>query len=111
MNSAFVSGMKEDLGMYGNQLTTAITCWTVGYAVGQSGSSFSNLVDFALGRRTDPPFRSPEQPPPYSDFAPMVDPDAGARLGSLHPLLVQGDVLPGPVCRPILRRSRRSRLL
>jgi ACS family pantothenate transporter-like MFS transporter len=45
VNSAFVSGMKEDLGMYGNQLTTAITCWTVGYAVGQSGSSFSDLVE------------------------------------------------------------------
>ncbi|GAA5864292.1 hypothetical protein JCM3774_002740, partial [Rhodotorula dairenensis] len=35
VNSAFVSGMKEDLNMYGNQLTTAITCWTVGYAIGQ----------------------------------------------------------------------------
>ncbi|GAA5953681.1 hypothetical protein JCM8115_004121 [Rhodotorula mucilaginosa] len=39
VNSAFVSGMKEDLGMYGNQLTTAITCWTVGYAVGQIPSN------------------------------------------------------------------------
>ena len=28
--------MKEELGMYQNQLTTAITLWTVGYALGQS---------------------------------------------------------------------------
>lgn len=40
VNSAFVSGMKEDLNMYGNQLTTAITCWTVGYAIGQSERPF-----------------------------------------------------------------------
>ncbi|KAI1458486.1 MFS general substrate transporter [Annulohypoxylon moriforme] len=29
VNSAFVSGMKEDLGLYGNQLNYMITCWTV----------------------------------------------------------------------------------
>jgi MFS family permease len=27
--------MKEDLGMYGNQLVTAVSIWTVGYVVGQ----------------------------------------------------------------------------
>lgn len=43
VNSAFVSGMKEDLNMYGNQLTTAITCWTVGYAIGQSELILSKL--------------------------------------------------------------------
>ncbi|GAA5988817.1 hypothetical protein JCM10908_006183 [Rhodotorula pacifica] len=39
VNSAFVSGMKEDLNMYGNQLTTAITMWTIGYALGQIPSN------------------------------------------------------------------------
>ncbi|GAA6041481.1 hypothetical protein JCM8097_001897 [Rhodosporidiobolus ruineniae] len=39
VNSAFVSGMKEDLNMYGNELTTAITVWTVGYCVGQIPSN------------------------------------------------------------------------
>ncbi|KAI1767706.1 MFS general substrate transporter [Hypoxylon sp. FL1150] len=29
VNNAFVSGMKEDLGLYGNQLNYMITCWTV----------------------------------------------------------------------------------
>lgn len=35
VNSAFVSGMKEDLGLYGNQLNYMITCWTVGYVIGE----------------------------------------------------------------------------
>ncbi|KAL7412581.1 MFS general substrate transporter [Mrakia frigida] len=35
LNSAFVSGMKEDLNMYGLQLNYAQTCWTVGYVIGQ----------------------------------------------------------------------------
>ncbi|BGP42569.1 hypothetical protein JCM10450v2_006675 [Rhodotorula kratochvilovae] len=39
INSAFVSGMKEELNMYGNELTTAITVWTVGYALGQIPSN------------------------------------------------------------------------
>ncbi|GAA5843321.1 hypothetical protein JCM9279_002060 [Rhodotorula babjevae] len=39
IQSAFVSGMKEDLGMYGNELTTAITLWTCGYAIGQIPSN------------------------------------------------------------------------
>ncbi|GAA5959973.1 hypothetical protein JCM21900_001446 [Sporobolomyces salmonicolor] len=39
LSSAFVSGMKEDLNMYGNELTTAISVWTVGYCVGQIPSN------------------------------------------------------------------------
>lgn len=35
VNSAFVSGMKEDLGLYGNQLNYMVTCWTVGYVIGE----------------------------------------------------------------------------
>ncbi|WVQ82938.1 hypothetical protein IAT38_005074 [Cryptococcus sp. DSM 104549] len=35
INSAFLSGMKEDLGMYGNELVTAHSIWTVGYVLGQ----------------------------------------------------------------------------
>lgn len=35
VTNAFVSGMKEDLGLYGNQLNYMITCWTVGYVVGE----------------------------------------------------------------------------
>ncbi|BGP19099.1 hypothetical protein JCM10213v2_007186 [Rhodosporidiobolus nylandii] len=35
INSAYVSGMKEDLGMFNNELTTAITLWTVGYVAFQ----------------------------------------------------------------------------
>jgi ACS family pantothenate transporter-like MFS transporter len=27
--------MKEDLGMHGNELVTAVTIWTVGYVIGQ----------------------------------------------------------------------------
>ncbi|KIY02353.1 uncharacterized protein Z520_02491 [Fonsecaea multimorphosa CBS 102226] len=30
INNAFVSGMKEDLGFYKNQLNYMQTCWTVG---------------------------------------------------------------------------------
>lgn len=35
INNAFASGMKEDLGMYGNQLNYMQTCWTVGYVLGE----------------------------------------------------------------------------
>ncbi|KAK4636155.1 Pantothenate transporter liz1 [Fulvia fulva] len=41
INHAFVSGMKEDLGLYGDQLNYMQTCWTVGYVIGQIPS---NLV-------------------------------------------------------------------
>lgn len=35
ITSAFVSGMKEDLGLHGNELNYMITCWTVGYVIGE----------------------------------------------------------------------------
>lgn len=35
INNAFVSGMKEDLNLFGNQLNYMQTCWTVGYVIGQ----------------------------------------------------------------------------
>lgn len=35
VNNAFVSGMREDLGLYGNELNLMITTWTVGYIIGQ----------------------------------------------------------------------------
>ncbi|ETI29232.1 hypothetical protein G647_01685 [Cladophialophora carrionii CBS 160.54] len=34
INNAFVSGMKEDLSLYGNQLNIMQTCWGVGYLLG-----------------------------------------------------------------------------
>ncbi|KAF2025487.1 MFS general substrate transporter [Setomelanomma holmii] len=39
INNAFVSGMKEDLGLYGNQLNYMQTCWTVGYVIGELPSN------------------------------------------------------------------------
>ncbi|KAL5113394.1 hypothetical protein ACEQ8H_008738 [Pleosporales sp. CAS-2024a] len=39
INNAFVSGMKEDLGLYGNQFNYMQTCWTVGYVIGQVPSN------------------------------------------------------------------------
>ncbi|KAL7940775.1 major facilitator superfamily domain-containing protein [Trichoderma barbatum] len=39
INNAFVSGMKEDLNLYGNQLNYMQTCWTVGYVIGQIPSN------------------------------------------------------------------------
>lgn len=35
INNAFVSGMKEDLGLNGNQLNYMQSWWTVGYVIGQ----------------------------------------------------------------------------
>jgi len=35
INNAFVSGMKEDLGLYGNELNYLQTAWTVGYVLGE----------------------------------------------------------------------------
>lgn len=39
ISNAFVSGMKEDLGLYKNQLNYMQTCWTVGYVIGEVPSN------------------------------------------------------------------------
>lgn len=39
VNNAFLSGMKEDLGMWGNELVTSTSIWTVGYVIGQVPSN------------------------------------------------------------------------
>ena len=39
LSNAYVSGMQEDLGMYGNEYTYAVTCYTVAYAVMQIPSN------------------------------------------------------------------------
>ncbi|KAE8162968.1 pantothenate transporter [Aspergillus tamarii] len=39
INNAFVSGMKEDLDLNGNELNYMQTCWTVGYIIGQIPST------------------------------------------------------------------------
>ncbi|KAF4460158.1 MFS general substrate transporter [Fusarium albosuccineum] len=39
VNNAFLSGMKEDLNMYGNELVTSVSIWTVGYVIGQIPSN------------------------------------------------------------------------
>ncbi|KAF8852076.1 MFS general substrate transporter [Acephala macrosclerotiorum] len=39
ISNAFVSGMKEDLNLYGNQLNYMTTAWTVGYVIGQIPSN------------------------------------------------------------------------
>lgn len=39
INNAFVSGMKEDLGLYGNQLNYMVMTWTVGYVIGEIPSN------------------------------------------------------------------------
>lgn len=35
INNAYVSGMKDDLGLHGNQLNYMIASWTVGYVIGE----------------------------------------------------------------------------
>lgn len=35
ITNAFVSGMKEDLKLFGNELNYIQTCWTVGYVIGE----------------------------------------------------------------------------
>ncbi|KAL1410518.1 hypothetical protein Q8F55_004531 [Vanrija albida] len=39
INNAFLSGMKEDLHMHGNELVTAVSIWTAGYVIGQIPSN------------------------------------------------------------------------
>lgn len=39
VNNAFLSGMEEDLEMYGNQLVTSTSIYTVGYVIGQIPSN------------------------------------------------------------------------
>ncbi|KAI1613227.1 putative pantothenate transporter liz1 [Exophiala viscosa] len=40
ITNAFVSGMKEDLNLYGNQYNYIVVAWTVGYIIGQWPSNF-----------------------------------------------------------------------
>jgi MFS transporter, ACS family, pantothenate transporter len=35
INNAFVSGMREDLKLYGNELNYMQTAWTIGYIIGE----------------------------------------------------------------------------
>ncbi|CAM1502329.1 Fc.00g043130.m01.CDS01 [Cosmosporella sp. VM-42] len=39
VTNAFLSGMEEDLEMFGNQLVTSTSIWTVGYVIGQIPSN------------------------------------------------------------------------
>ncbi|KAK0498033.1 allantoate permease [Armillaria luteobubalina] len=39
VSSAYFAGMREDLGMYGNQLVHVTSCWAAGYVVGQVPSN------------------------------------------------------------------------
>lgn len=39
VNNAFLSGMEEDLSMFGNQLVTSTSIFTVGYVIGQIPSN------------------------------------------------------------------------
>ncbi|OLN97459.1 Pantothenate transporter liz1-like protein 2 [Colletotrichum chlorophyti] len=39
INNAFVSGMKEDMQLFGNELNYMQVCWTVGYVIGEIPSN------------------------------------------------------------------------
>jgi ACS family pantothenate transporter-like MFS transporter len=49
INSAFVSGMKEDLGLYGNELNYITTAWTVGYVLGEIPRYENTCTKFESG--------------------------------------------------------------
>lgn len=44
ITNAFVSGMKEDLDLYGNQYNWIVTSWTIGYIIGQWVVFSSSLI-------------------------------------------------------------------
>lgn len=39
ITNAFVSGMKEDLDLYGNECNYIVVAWTIGYIIGQLSSN------------------------------------------------------------------------
>ncbi|CAK7199351.1 hypothetical protein SEUCBS139899_002029 [Sporothrix eucalyptigena] len=43
ISNAYVSGMQEDLAMYGNQLNWMTTFWTIGYIIGTLPSQFVQM--------------------------------------------------------------------
>ncbi|EEB94668.1 hypothetical protein MPER_06482 [Moniliophthora perniciosa FA553] len=45
ITNAYVSGMKEDLNLYGNELNYIVTAWTCGYVIGQIPSK---RVEFTI---------------------------------------------------------------
>ncbi|KAF6801022.1 MFS transporter liz1 [Colletotrichum sojae] len=50
INNAFVSGMKEDMKLFGNELNYMQTCWTVGYVIGEIPSVLMHTSNLLLTR-------------------------------------------------------------
>jgi len=65
INNAFVSGMKEDLGLYGNELNYMQTCWTVGYVIGEIPSNI-------LLTRLKPRYWIPAAEVGFSNFQELI---------------------------------------
>lgn len=79
VNNAFLSGMKEDLNMYGNQLVTSVFPFLRPYAVGIEADQHPSRhfhLDSWLCDWTDS-FQSTT----HSSFAALGDPVIGSRLG------------------------------
>jgi len=108
VNNAFLSGMKEDLNMYGNELVTSTSIWTVGYVIGQIPS---NLLLTRVSPRWVIPSVS-THPSIYTlpHLLTQLGP-ARARLGRRHHRHIVRQVLQEPLRPPFPRRPLRVRLL
>lgn len=78
INNAFVSGMKEDLSLYQNQLNYMQTCWTVGYVIGEIPVSLADASSFRAA--TD---GQPVQHDSYSRPSIDMDPHRRTRVDNL----------------------------
>jgi len=98
VKNAFVSGMKEELDMRGNQLVTATTLWTIGYVVGQIPT---NLILTRVSPRYVIPFVRCIRLLSRR----MMLTIAGAGLGYCYAGVIRCQELSGAVCLPFSRRT------
>jgi hypothetical protein len=99
VNNAFLSGMKEDLGMWGDELVTSKSSVFLYLTLSTNADTQSRRVhlDGGLCHRADP-----VEPAAHTGVAALCDSVAGGRVGDCHDCDVGGAVVQVAVCAEVL---------
>jgi hypothetical protein len=99
VNNAFLSGMKEDLGMWGDELVTSKSSVFLYLTLSTDADAQSRRVhlDGGLCHRADP-----VEPAAHTGVAALCDSVAGGRVGDCHDCDVGGAVVQVAVCAEVL---------
>ena len=99
VTNAYLSGMEEDLSMYGNQLVTSTSIFTVGYVIGQIPSNL--LLTRVSPRWVIPAVRISHTQLHCSSLANTTI--AWSRLGNCYYLHSKCKIVSGSLCPTISR--------